>query len=183
MAIEGINMRPTTTGLLGRQPAIPKPANLSGLGAQAPQAPLEPAAQAQPGPIAQAQPGPEVQQQVEQEIPGLSPEDKLQLDSTLTMGAKEVLAKVDPQFLPQIVANYGATEPSLIINLQDIITKFPSNDPLESVERLKTFLATAPESNQLDPTMTQQVSATAENVPNQGLGAATNVPPEAGPIA
>ena len=119
MAIDNMQGRVSTTGMMNEKPKTPKAPNLSALGKGKP-APVEktampPAAAGTTNPLKQQFPeASETELMFAERAKSLTDEDQAALQTVLSPSVKNALAKIIPEFKPVMDA-FGTNEPNVVI--------------------------------------------------------------------
>ena len=119
MAIDNMQGKVSTTGMMDEKPKTPKAPNLSGLGKGKPapveKAPTPPAAAGTTNPLKQQFPeASETELMFAERAKSLTDEDQAALQTVLSPSVRNALGKIIPEFKPVMDA-YGTNEPNVVI--------------------------------------------------------------------
>ena len=119
MAIDNMQGKVSTTGMMNQKPSVPKAPNLTSLGkretAPAPKQPTPPASAGTTNPLKEQFPeASETELMFAERAKSLTDEDQAALQTVLSPSVKNALGKIIPEFKPVMDA-YGTNEPNVVI--------------------------------------------------------------------
>ena len=119
MAIDNMQGKVSTTGMMDEKPKTPKAPNLSGLGKGKPapveKAPTPPAAAGTTNPLKQQFPeASETELMFAERAKSLTDEDQAALQAVLSPSVRNALGKIIPEFKP-VMDQFGSNEPNVVL--------------------------------------------------------------------
>ena len=142
MAIDNMQGKVSTTGMMNQKPKTPKAPNLTGLGKAQPMPEPKKPTPAQAGttnPLQKEFPeATETELMFAERAKSLTDEDQAALQTVLSPSVKNALAKIIPEFKPVMDA-YGTNEPNVVIPMSLMsnyaMKIYGNNNPEEAVAR------------------------------------------------
>ena len=142
MAIDNMQGKVSTTGMMNEKPKTPKAPNLTGLGKAQPMPEPKKPTPAQAGttnPLQKEFPeATETELMFAERAKSLTDEDQAALQTVLSPSVKNALAKIIPEFKPVMDA-YGTNEPNVVIPMSLMsnyaMKVYGNNNPEEAIAR------------------------------------------------
>jgi hypothetical protein len=142
MAIDNMQGKVSTTGMMNQKPKTPKAPNLTGLGKAQPMPKPKKPTPAQVGttnPLQKEFPeATETELMFAERAKSLTDEDQAALQTVLSPSVKNALAKIIPEFKPVMDA-YGTNEPNVVIPMSLMsnyaMKVYGNNNPEEAIAR------------------------------------------------
>ena len=142
MAIDNMQGKVSTTGMMNEKPKTPKAPNLTGLGKAQPMPEPKKPTPAQVGttnPLQKEFPeATETELMFAERAKSLTDEDQAALQTVLSPSVKNALAKIIPEFKPVMDA-YGTNEPNVVIPMSLMsnyaMKVYGNNNPEEAIAR------------------------------------------------
>ena len=142
MAIDNMQGKVSTTGMMNQKPKTPKAPNLTGLGKAQPMPEPKKPTPAQVGttnPLQKEFPeATETELMFAERAKSLTDEDQAALQTVLSPSVKNALAKIIPEFKPVMDA-YGTNEPNVVIPMSLMsnyaMKIYGNNNPEEAIAR------------------------------------------------
>ena len=143
MAIDNMQGKVSTTGMMNQKPSVPKAANLTSLGKQeptpVPEKPMPPASAGTTNPLKEQFPeASETELMFAERAKSLTDEDQAALQTVLSPSVKNALGKIIPEFKPVMDA-YGTNEPNVVIPMSLMsnyaMKVYGNNNPEEAIAR------------------------------------------------
>ena len=142
MAIDNMQGKVSTTGMMNEKPKTPKAPNLTGLGKAQPMPEPKKPTPAQVGttnPLQKEFPeATETELMFAERAKSLTDEDQAALQAVLSPSVKNALAKIIPEFKPVMDA-YGTNEPNVVIPMSLMsnyaMKVYGNNNPEEAIAR------------------------------------------------
>ena len=143
MAIDNMQGKVSTTGMMNKKPSVPKAPNLTGLGkretAPTPKQTTPPAAAGTTNPLQQEFPeASDTELMFAERAKSLTDEDQAALQTVLSPSVKNALGKIIPEFKPVMDA-YGTNEPNVVIPMSLMsnyaMKVYGNNNPEEAIAR------------------------------------------------
>ena len=142
MAIDNMQGKVSTTGMMNQKPKTPKAPNLTGLGKAQPMPEPKKPTPAQAGttnPLQKEFPeATETELMFAERAKSLTDEDQAALQTVLSPSVKNALAKIIPEFKPVMDA-YGTNEPNVVIPMSLMsnyaMKIYGNNNPEEAIAR------------------------------------------------
>ena len=142
MAIDNMQGKVSTTGMMNQKPKTPKAPNLTGLGKAQPMPEPKKPTPAQAGttnPLQKEFPeATETELMFAERAKSLTDEDQAALQTVLSPSVKNALAKIIPEFKPVMDA-YGTNEPNVVIPMSLMsnyaMKVYGNNNPEEAIAR------------------------------------------------
>jgi hypothetical protein len=142
MAIDNMQGKISTTGMMNQKPKTPKAPNLTGLGKAQPMPKPKKPTPAQVGttnPLQKEFPeATETELMFAERAKSLTDEDQAALQTVLSPSVKNALAKIIPEFKPVMDA-YGTNEPNVVIPMSLMsnyaMKVYGNNNPEEAIAR------------------------------------------------
>ena len=119
MAIDNMQGKVSTTGMMNQKPSVPKAANLTSLGKQeptpVPKKPMPPASAGTTNPLKEQFPeASETELMFAERAKNLTDEDQAALQAVLSPSVKNALGKIIPEFKP-VMDQFGSNEPNVVL--------------------------------------------------------------------
>ena len=119
MAIDNMQGKVSTTGMMNKKPSVPKAPNLTGLGkretAPTPKQTTPPAAAETTNPLQQEFPeASDTELMFAERAKSLTDEDQAALQAVLSPSVRNALGKIIPEFKP-VMDQFGSNEPNVIL--------------------------------------------------------------------
>ena len=143
MAIDNMQGKVSTTGMMNQKPSVPKAPNLTGLGKRktvsAPKQTTPPASAVKTNSLKEQFPeASETELMFAERAKSLTDEDQAALQAVLSPSVKNALGKIIPEFKPVMDA-YGTNEPNVVIPMSLMsnyaMKIYGNNNPEEAVAR------------------------------------------------
>ena len=143
MAIDNMQGKVSTTGMMNKKPSVPKAPNLTGLGkretAPTPKQTTPPAAAETTNPLQQEFPeASDTELMFAERAKSLTDEDQAALQAVLSPSVRNALGKIIPEFKPVMDA-YGTNEPNVVIPMSLMsnyaMKVYGNNNPEEAIAR------------------------------------------------
>ena len=173
MAIDNMQGKVSTTGMMNKKPSVPKAPNLTGLGkretAPTPKQTTPPAAAGTTNPLQQEFPeASDTELMFAERAKSLTDEDQAALQAVLSPSVKNALGKIIPEFKP-IMEQFGSNEPNIVLPVSIVSNyakrRYGGNDN----EALAAFIEDV--SGQME---TQQTTNVPPSQPTENAGLMTS---------